>query len=43
MTKHYPRAVTQASRDTRLPAEASPTEPRFSLEEVLGEDERTGT
>lgn len=43
MSKNYPRGVAEASRDTRLPAEVFPTEPPFSLEEVLGEDERTGT
>jgi hypothetical protein len=41
MSKNYPRAVAQASRDARLPAEAFPTEPPFALEEVLGEDEHT--
>jgi hypothetical protein len=41
MTKNYARAVSQASRDTRLPREGFPSEPPFLLEEVLGEDERT--
>ena len=41
MTKNYARAVAKASRDTRLPPEGFPSEPPFSLEEVLGEDERT--
>jgi hypothetical protein len=36
MIKNYPRAVAQASRDARLPPGAFPTEPPFSLEEVLG-------
>ena len=40
MTKNYPRAVAQASRDTRLPAQAFPSDPSFSLEDVLGEGER---
>jgi hypothetical protein len=41
MAKNYPRAVSQASRDTRVPPRAFPSEPPFSLEEVLGEGERT--
>lgn len=39
MEKNYPRAVAQATRDMRLPAEAFPTEPRFTLDEVLGDAE----
>jgi hypothetical protein len=43
MSKNYPGAVSQASRrDTRLPPEAFPTEPPFSLEEVLGDNASTG-
>jgi hypothetical protein len=42
MTKNYPRAVSQASRDTRLPPRAFPSEPPFSLEEVLRDDARNG-
>jgi Domain of unknown function DUF29 len=37
MSKNYPRAVAQASRDTRLPLEQFPAQPPFSLESVLGE------
>jgi hypothetical protein len=37
MTKNYPRAVAQASRDTRLPLDAFPAQPPFTLAEVLGE------
>jgi hypothetical protein len=40
MLKNYARAMSQAGRDTRLSPEALPSEPPFSLEEVLGEDER---
>jgi hypothetical protein len=36
MTKNYPRAVSQAARDTRLPAETFPEQPPFSLAELLG-------
>ena len=39
MTKNYPRAVAQASRDTRLRPGVFPTEPPFSLKDVLGEGE----
>jgi Domain of unknown function DUF29 len=35
MSKNYPRAVAQASRDTRLPIERFPTQPPFTLEQVL--------
>ena len=42
MSKNYPRAVSQASRDTRLPPRAFPGEPPFSLEEVLSGDARNG-
>ena len=35
MTKNYPRAVAQASRDTRLPVEHFPAQAPFTLEEVL--------
>jgi Domain of unknown function DUF29 len=38
MSKNYPRAVAQASRDTRLPVDLFPTQPPFTLEEVLSED-----
>lgn len=38
MTKNYPRAVSQASRDTRLPIDRFPTQPPFSLGEILGEE-----
>jgi hypothetical protein len=41
MTKNYPRAVSQAARDTRLPPARFPSEPPFALDEVLGDDERT--
>ena len=41
MTKNYPRAVSQAARDTRLPPASFPSEPPFALDEVLGDDERT--
>lgn len=37
MTKTYPRAASQAARDTGLPVERFPEEPPFSLAEVLGE------
>ncbi|MGH6944913.1 MAG: DUF29 domain-containing protein [Geminicoccaceae bacterium] len=36
MSKNYPRAVAQATRDTRLPAQTFPIEPPFTLDEVLG-------
>jgi Domain of unknown function DUF29 len=35
MSKNYPRAVAQASRDTRLPVDQFPAQPPFTLEEVL--------
>jgi hypothetical protein len=38
MTKNYPRPVAQASRDTRLPVDHFPTQPPFTLEEVLSGD-----
>ena len=38
MSKNYPRAVAQASRDTRLPVDLFPAQPPFTLEEVLSED-----
>jgi hypothetical protein len=41
MSKNHPRAVAQATRDTRLPVQTFPTEPPFTLEEVLGEAERS--
>ena len=37
MTKNYPRAVAQASRDTRLPVEHFPAQAPFTPEEVLAE------
>jgi Domain of unknown function DUF29 len=37
MTKNYPRAVAQASRDPRLPADTFPAQPPFTLVEVLSE------
>ena len=37
MDKNYPRAVAQASDDTRLPMETFPDRPPFTLAEVLGE------
>ena len=37
MTKNYPRAVAQASDDTRLPIGSFPEQPPFTLAEVLGE------
>lgn len=37
MTKNYPRAVAQASRDTRLPVDHFPAQAPFTLEEVLAE------
>jgi hypothetical protein len=43
MSKNYPRAVSQASRDVRLPPRAFPSDPPFSLEEVLSDDAGTGT
>jgi hypothetical protein len=36
LVRNYPRAVAQAASDTRLPSAAFPSEPPFSLEEVLG-------
>jgi hypothetical protein len=36
MAKHYPRAASQAARDTRLPATTFPNQPPFTLAEVLG-------
>lgn len=39
MIKNYTRAVSQAARDTRLSPGAFPSEPPFSLDEVLGENE----
>ena len=38
MSKNYPRAVSQASRDTRLPVDHFPAQPPFTLEEVLAEE-----
>jgi hypothetical protein len=38
MAKNYPRAVAQASRDTRLPVDHFPAQPPFTLEEVLSGD-----
>ena len=38
MTKNYPRALSQAARDTRLPTGSFPGRPPFSLAEVLGEE-----
>jgi Domain of unknown function DUF29 len=38
MAKHYPRAVSQAGRDTRLPLTTFPGQPPFTLNEVLGEE-----
>ena len=37
MTKNYPRAVSQAARDTRLPMITFPEQPPFTLAEALGE------
>jgi Domain of unknown function DUF29 len=37
MTKNYPRAVSQAARDTRRPLTVFPDQPPFTLAEVLGE------
>jgi len=37
MTKNYPRALSQAARDTRLPTDSFPDRPPFTLAEVLGE------
>jgi Domain of unknown function DUF29 len=37
MTKNYPRAVSQAARDTRRPLTVFPEQPPFTLAEVLGE------
>jgi hypothetical protein len=37
MTKNYPRAIAQASDDSRLPTEIFPDRPPFALAEVLGE------
>jgi hypothetical protein len=38
MSRNYPRAVAQASRDTRLPIDHFPIQPPFTLEEVLGQE-----
>jgi hypothetical protein len=38
MTKNYPRAVAQASDETRLAIGAFPDQPPFTLAEVLGEE-----
>jgi hypothetical protein len=38
MSRNYPRAVAQASRDTRLPIDHFPAQPPFTLEEVLGQE-----
>ena len=43
MLKNYPRAVSQASRDARLPPKAFPSEPPFSLDDVLGDGGRIAT
>jgi Domain of unknown function DUF29 len=43
MAKNYPRAVSQASRDTRLPPGTFPSEPPFSVDEVLGDGGHIGT
>lgn len=43
MTKNYPRATSQAARDTGLPAKSFPAQPPFSLEEVLEDEEGTGS
>ena len=43
MIKNYPRAVSQAARDTRLSPGVIPSEPPFPLEEVLGDDESVET
>jgi Domain of unknown function DUF29 len=37
MTRNYPRALAQASRDTRLPIDDFPAQPPFTLEEVVAE------
>jgi hypothetical protein len=37
MTRNYPRAASQAARDTGLPGQRFPEGPPFSLAEVLGE------
>jgi hypothetical protein len=39
MSKHYPRAVAQAGRDTRLVARTFPAAPPFTLDEGLGNAE----
>jgi len=38
MTRNYPRAVSQAARDTRLQVTTFPEQPPFTLAEVLGEE-----
>jgi Domain of unknown function DUF29 len=38
LIKNYPRAVSQAARDTRLPPETFPSKPPFSLAAVIGEE-----
>ena len=38
MTRSYPRAASQAARDTRLPVTTFPEQPPFTLAEVLGEE-----
>jgi hypothetical protein len=38
MTRSYPRAVSQAARDTRLQVTTVPEQPPFTLAEVLGEE-----
>jgi hypothetical protein len=43
MLRSYPRAVSQAARDTRSPPEVFTNEPPFSLEEVLGDDQSVET
>lgn len=38
MSRNYPRAVAQASEETRLPGGRFPDQPPFALAEVLGEE-----
>ena len=38
MTRNYPRALAQASDDTRVPIGSFPDRPPFTLAEVLGEE-----
>ena len=38
MAKSYRRAASQAARDTRLQVTTFPTQPPFTLAEVLGEE-----